>query len=245
MSEEIVITYDTLYNILRKEKNSLEIQRLEPKFFEDVINYLKEKEVLLESKKNDHGLFGFEEKKKISTQIENVQRILREIYDWREKKIIMLASDVSKTNGMVTNKDTLLHEEKEMYDSILNTLNKYRNGILYNILRHKMPFSNDYLSYTGEERSFDLGREEEFTKLTKASFLGASTTLLSQPLNTPLNPQTTDTFLDIKIKFVSDVDEFMGPDMEIYGPFKIGDETNLPSDVAEMMINKKYGEKTE
>src|SRR3989344_6619666 len=150
MSEEIVITYDTLYNILRKEKNSLEIQQLEHKFFEDVISYLKEKEALLESKKNDHGLFGFEEKKKISTQIENIQRILREIYDYREKKIIMLASDVSKTNGMVTNKDTLLSEEKEMYDSILSTLNKYRNGILYNILRHKMPFSNEYLLHTND-----------------------------------------------------------------------------------------------
>ena len=227
MGEEIVITYDTLYNILRKEKSSLEIQQLEPKFFEDVISYLKEKEALLDSKRNDHGLFGFEEKKKITTQIENIQRILREIYDLREKKLILLASDVSKTNGMVTNKDTLLMEEKGMYDEILGALNKYRNGILYNILRHKKPFSSEYLLNDEYERE-----EVETYKPTK-------------PLNTSLNPQTMDSISFIKIRFILDVEEFMGPDMEIYGAFKIGDVIDLPQEVAEMMISKGYGEKSE
>ncbi|MBW2987597.1 hypothetical protein KY336_03530 [Candidatus Woesearchaeota archaeon] len=131
---EIKITYDTLYDVLRREKNSSEIQELDPGFFSNVISYLKEKQELLESKRNDQGLFGFEEKKKVIQQIENAHRLLRDIYEWREKKIILLARDVSRTNNHIANTENLLSEEKELFDSVLSTLDKFRNGVINKIL---------------------------------------------------------------------------------------------------------------
>jgi DNA replication initiation complex subunit (GINS family) len=136
---EIKITYDTLYDILRREKNSSEVQELDPGFFNNVISYLKEKQELLEGKKNDQGLFGFEEKKKVMQQIENAHKLLKDIYEWREKKIILLARDLSRTNSKIANTENLLEEEKQLFDSILSTLDKFRGGIINKILVGEAP----------------------------------------------------------------------------------------------------------
>lgn len=148
---EIVITYDTLYDLLRREKTGNEIQKLDLNFFQDVINYLKEKQTLLDDKKKDHGLFGFEEKKKISQQIENTHKILKDLYDWREKKIMALARDVSRTNGLLVNKAPLLPEEQLFYDDLLATMDKFRKGVLHNLLTLNVPTIGSGGGSTGKD----------------------------------------------------------------------------------------------
>ena len=222
MVTDVVITYDTLYNILRKEKNSLEIQPLDHTFFADVINYLKEKQALLDSKQNDHGLFGFEERKKIGNQIENLQRIIREIYEWREKKLINLALDVSRTNGAVTNREILLNEEKLLYNEVLCILDKYRKGVLYNVLELRSTILSEPVSSV--DSAPETPKIEEETE--------------EQPLNTPAQNNT-------KIHISAQVEEFVGPDLAIYGPYSEGEVVELPSEIADMLIKKGFGEKNE
>ena len=50
MSEGI-ITYDALYEILRKEKYVAELQKIDKNFFQDVIRYLRDKQSLLDSQR--------------------------------------------------------------------------------------------------------------------------------------------------------------------------------------------------
>ena len=49
---KVIITYDTLYEILRREKFRNELQLLDVEFFDNVLSYLNEKSVILDSQKN-------------------------------------------------------------------------------------------------------------------------------------------------------------------------------------------------
>ena len=60
--EDIRITLETLYDILRNEKKREDLQKLEDTFFIDVVNYLQEKNKLLDSKSDENELFAAGEK---------------------------------------------------------------------------------------------------------------------------------------------------------------------------------------
>lgn len=139
MTDEIAITYDTLFDILRKEKNEPGLQDLPENFWMLVLEYIKEKDAFLERKRNDHGLFGHEEKKKAEQEMDNIRRLVGDIYNRREKKILDLARDVSRSRGQVIHSFALLPEEEQMYHAALAEFNRYREGILYRLLSGKLP----------------------------------------------------------------------------------------------------------
>lgn len=131
-----IITYEALYEILRKEKYEKELQKLDPIFFQSVIKYLDEKEVILASQKSKDSVFA-KESDKTQKQLENIRKILREIYEKREGKIVMHALISSRFNE--NNLLNMLSEEAQFYNDIKNILNKYRINILENLLLKKLP----------------------------------------------------------------------------------------------------------
>jgi len=136
--KEIIITYETLYELLRREKLKPELQKLDESFFKDIINYLQEKKAILESQESKESVFTKIEAEKTKRQIVNILKIITELYEKRENKILQLALINSRTKA--ENKiPEMLKEEKELYKSILNDLSKFRKDILHNILETKEP----------------------------------------------------------------------------------------------------------
>ena len=127
-----LITYELIYEALRKEKQNQELQKLDPNFFKDASSYLKEKYNILESQKSKDSIFSQTETKNTEKQIENTKKILRELYEKRENKITQLAMLNSRTKSKIT--PALLEEEKQLYNEMLKTMDKYRNMIIENIL---------------------------------------------------------------------------------------------------------------
>ena len=138
MSEEIIITYETLYELLRREKTRPELQILEPKFFRDVTHYIQEKNEILKSQQEKDSIFAPIEAKKTKKQVEQIQKILKELYEKRESKITQLALIASRTD-QEKNMASMLPEEAELYKEIIKHLNLARKGILYNLLSGKLP----------------------------------------------------------------------------------------------------------
>ena len=138
MAQEVVITYETLFELLKREKERTDLQKLEPSFFSDVINYIKEKKKIIEAK-ND-SLFAQEERKKTERQLENIYKILKDLYERREKKIINLALDKSRTKSNLIDTTALLKEEKVVFGALTGLLDTYRDEILISVLNEKMPF---------------------------------------------------------------------------------------------------------
>jgi DNA replication initiation complex subunit (GINS family) len=129
----INITYETLFEILRREKLREELQKLDPSFFQDVLNYMKEKKALIEVQRSKEDLFAREELQKALIQETNIKRILKEFYERREKKILNMAIDTSRT-GSILDTSVLLEQEKKLYEVLLNVLTDFRKGILNNLL---------------------------------------------------------------------------------------------------------------
>ena len=48
-TKEINITYETLFELLKREKDLTDLQKLEPSFFNDFVDYLNEKKNLLDN----------------------------------------------------------------------------------------------------------------------------------------------------------------------------------------------------
>src|SRR3990167_10664764 len=85
---DIAITYESLYDILRKEKYKPELQKISANFFKHTIDYINTKKSILDNQKT--SIFSAE-LQKTQTQLNNIKRILKEIYERRENKIIQLA----------------------------------------------------------------------------------------------------------------------------------------------------------
>ena len=124
-SHTINITYETLFDILRAEKEKNELQKLDPSFFQHVVDYLKEKLSILEGREGQSELFSAEERRKTRIQLENIQKILKELYERREKKIVNLALDKSKTKSSLIDTSALLKEEYSLFNLLV---------FLYNIV---------------------------------------------------------------------------------------------------------------
>ena len=134
---ETIITYETLYEILRKEKYEKELQSLDRNFFQNVVKYLEEKQNILNSQKDKKGIFS-SEIEKTKKQLSNIKKILKELYDRRENKIIQLALFSSRIKGK-EDISAMLPEEKKLYKNLVETLNLFRRDILFNILSPKLP----------------------------------------------------------------------------------------------------------
>ena len=126
-SKEINITYETLFEILKREKETTDLQKLDHKFLNDFVDYLNEKMKLLEKEDN---LFSYEEKKKLEKQIDNARRLIKEIYERREKKIIDLALMKSRTKSNIIDKSHLLGNETEFFNEMVNILDSFRSSTI-------------------------------------------------------------------------------------------------------------------
>lgn len=254
--DNIKITLETLYDILRNEKKREDLQKLEITFFLDVTEYIKEKNTFLEQRRNDKDIFASGERDKLEYELRSIRRILKEIYEKREKKIIDIALNRSRTGSDIIDTSSMLPEEKEFYRQILQSLEDFRKGILLNMFKGEMPtvvtapsilpmFSE--LSHKFKE-AISEDKEIKEIKEIKEKY---SQKELESPENNEMPPQKPpQTVGDIKpeikktkIRFIHPVPSFVWKDMKVYGPFDTGEETEIFPEVADLLVRKGRAEK--
>ena len=116
MTQEVIITYETLFEILRREKFKEEIQKLPDNFIENTIKYLQEKQEILTSQQQKQSIFS-SESTKTQKQLENTKKLLKELYEKRESKIIQLALIASRIKEE-QDLSNILPSEKILFFSI-------------------------------------------------------------------------------------------------------------------------------
>lgn len=255
---DIRITYETLFDLLRREKNREELQKLDKDFYEQVLAYLKEKREAL-SKKGDE-LFVSAEREKLKIQFQNIRRIIKELYERREKKIINMAVNRARTGSDVIDTTHLLPSEKEFFEEQVNLLSKYKDNVLDAIL-HLKEFNNgrkeevkeepralpaieaqgkNLISET-EEKDKEEEREEveeekedlkevkeEDEKKEDEEEVKKEIKEKSEPANAGKK----------KIKITASVPQFVGAQDQALGPFYEGDEVELDSIIADILVKK-------
>ena len=223
--ENIKITLETLYDILRNEKKKEDLQKLESSFFFDVVSYLREKQALLEMKKEGENIFAADEKEKLEYELRSIRRILKEIYEKREKKILEIAMNKSRTGSDIIDTSAMLREEKEFYTQILQSLDHFRRGVLLNLFRAELPSVNSQMQRI--ELNLEQRKEQIKAELQEK--------VERQPVEQ--KPAMT------RIRFTHATPSFVWKDMKVYGPFDIGEETEIFLEVAELLVRKGRAEK--
>ncbi|MBT3835656.1 DNA replication complex GINS family protein [Candidatus Woesearchaeota archaeon] len=226
MAEEIKITLETLYDFLRNEKKREDLQKLESTFYVDVVSYVREKKSLLADQKDSDNPFATGEKEKLEYELRSIKRILKEIHEKREKKIIDIALNRSRTGSNIIDTSSMLREEKVFYTKLLANLDIYRHGVLLKLFQGELP---------------DLGMDHPQINIEVPKPV-VKEEVTSQP-NESATPEETSSEEKHKIKFLHAVPSFVWKDMKVYGPFEVGDETEIFPEVAALLVRKGRAEK--
>ncbi len=133
MAEELSITYEKLFDISRKEKGSEELQKLDKTFFKDLIGYINDKSSIIHSK-SDNTVFSKSEKEITSKQMENIKKLVNDLYMRREQKIMNLALMKSRTNSGLIDTSAMLDEEKRFFENLVKVLKDYKQSVVFKVL---------------------------------------------------------------------------------------------------------------
>ena len=111
----IMISYNDIYEALRKERYSEQLQPLQKKFILSVAEYLEDKKKIVIE--NNEVLS--DEVNKIKKQLENATSIFKELMTLRKKKLLGLVFVASETGISKRDFENMLDFEKELFDNII------------------------------------------------------------------------------------------------------------------------------
>ena len=162
-NKEVAVTFETLFELLRREKDREELQKLNDFFFRDVVAYLKEKNQILEGREQTE-LFSADEKIKTEKELVNIKKIIKELYERREKKIVRMAVDKNRAKSTIIDTSAFLKEEKQLFELLVALLDKGRESIINHILEGRLPAVT-------EEKSEEIAMPVESAKEKKSTML--------------------------------------------------------------------------
>lgn len=237
------ITYEVLFEALMLEKNRPDLQALGKDFFKALNTYINDKKKILEDKKGTLNIFSEAEKKKTSKQLTNVMKIVKELYERREKKIIEMALTRSRTGSAIMDTSALLEEETVFFNETIDLLDKHRDKTFSMIEAREKGFEEPKLpvkEYVGKKEEKEIGlKEKEEGKEVKEEDkeVKEEEKDAEKKENNTKNSNTTKV-----IRFIHAVPKFLGKQLEIYGPFEEEDISTLPSELADVLIRKGRAE---
>jgi len=115
-----MITYNDLYEALRKERYSEQLQPLMKEFVKEVSGYLKDREEAINKEKN---LFS-EDLQKNKKHLENAIAIFKELMLRRKKKLLELAYVSAETGISKRDFENMLPFEKDTFEKIMKAINE-------------------------------------------------------------------------------------------------------------------------
>ena len=115
------INYRYLRKIQQSERDSPVLTKIESNFYTSLSNYLKDLDGRLEkdSSSQKYNL--------LRDEIQNTKKIASNIYEQREKKILLAA--ISKARGGNPDLNNLVDVERELFDSVLKLMKQSREQL--------------------------------------------------------------------------------------------------------------------
>lgn len=213
---KVTVTYESLFDLLIREKTKDELQQLDKNFFSDLTSYLKDKIAIIEALSAANP----GEAEKAKKQLQNIHRIVKDLYERREKKIMSMALARSRAAADVIDTSALLEEEKALFSSLTEQLDYYRQSLLNNLISAQ-PLRKEELRQTEPVNEMQQQMRQQTTS-AEAKDTDAKNTKL--------------------VRFLHAVPRFVGKELEVYGPFEQEDIANLPAEIAGVLIHKGRAE---
>lgn len=125
-SELPLLTYNSLYNLLREEKKLKRLQKLPEEFYESLQKFSKDKKDEIDKLRTNTE---FREKlKKERLILSNSQKVSQELINLRCVKISNIAIKNKIFEEDTLSEEDILEKEKEFFDDVqkgINTITKY------------------------------------------------------------------------------------------------------------------------
>jgi DNA replication initiation complex subunit (GINS family) len=153
------INYGTLRKIQQLEKNSPVLIELPVEFYKEISEYLEGLNKRLGEEKPS------QKQTLLKDEISNTERIAVNIYEQRERKILLAA--VSKARGGNPDLKNMLDVEENLYNSVLNVMRESRKTFLKN---KKVEKKDDKLE--------DIESEKEEKKQLQKPHIGDSNSIV-------------------------------------------------------------------
>ena len=122
--DEEEINYRVLRKIQQLEKNSPVLTDIKTSFYTSVSEYLKNLDTRYEKEEDS------QKKTLLKDEIQNTRKIVTNIYEQREKKILL--ASISKARGGNPDVKNMLSSEESLFESILKSMERSRDVILEN-----------------------------------------------------------------------------------------------------------------
>lgn len=120
------LTFETIAQVYREERNSTALTKLQRHFYKDLNDYLEKlRSSYLEERNHDPTS---SKTLMLEDEYNKAQRRASQIYEHRERKIVLLA--LSAVNGGSPNLSQMTNDEKIAFDNLVDTLKKNRSHIL-------------------------------------------------------------------------------------------------------------------
>jgi DNA replication factor GINS len=120
MPEE-TITFELIRRIQREEQRVPKLTKLPENFYQNISSYLQQKRRLEER-----------EDRKTALEVKNIERLIEDVFNRRERKILNQALISARTNIPPEN---LTEEEKVFFNVLINAIKERRTNILDTVLQ--------------------------------------------------------------------------------------------------------------
>jgi DNA replication initiation complex subunit (GINS family) len=147
--EEDEINYRTLRKIQQMEKNSPVLTELKPDFYNVLLEFLKNLDNRLDRETTTQKQILLKD------EIQNTKKIATNIYEQREKKILLAA--ISKARGGNPDLKNMIDVEKNLFDPVLNLMLDSRKKIIE--IKTKENKSNNTKTVEPEEEKTEEKQE--------------------------------------------------------------------------------------
>ncbi len=124
------ITWEEMRELQRNERNLSTLQKLEPDTYKRIVEYINEREKVIEEAYADGSEIAKEMARKAENELKNAKKILNDIIYKRSEKIMKNALRAIISN--VEDTTNMLKEEVEFYKKIINDLKEFKSKVLNN-----------------------------------------------------------------------------------------------------------------
>jgi DNA replication initiation complex subunit (GINS family) len=223
MSDEEALTFSELRKIQKTERRQEELSELEQNFFLKVRDYLERKKDIDEN----------------SREYKNAKRIFRKILSLREDKIVKNARLSLKSNIKALELNMLPREE-ELFRDMKKQFHTHRDRVEEVTEGQAIESKN---TEPGIQESAEKRREEAKVEVPENDSETEDVDEESDNEEEENNEHKHNAAEGYEIvEITSEVPEFMGTDLEAYGPFEEGEEAEIPEDNAEILVNRGNAE---
>ncbi len=249
--DEVVISYETLYELLRREKNREAIQKLPDGFMKNLNSYTRSLKKNLNGKKREITSFDGGVIQQHEKQLDSLVKVIQELYSRREKKILNMALIKSRTKAQLVDVGNMLDEEKALFDSLVSSMDSNRDIILNRMLGHDTPAGSGAVSARqpgGNDKKTSSGGPADpgIAGCSKAGkVFGTDTGRLAGSDDSADKAAHSDVAMseNIIVRICHPIPRFYDREMNVLGPFEEDEIATLPGDIADILIKKGRAEK--